>query len=133
LAFRGIDLGELWRARQWRKLLNLIEHLPRNSFFNEARANDPEVAEYLATQPLGESEERLSNWDSTVEMLALIADRLGLVATITAAAAGYKDLKIDPVKRPTTEIQRVRESSEESTGRRLWGSLKHRLLPKEDD
>ena len=31
LALKGWDLTELWRARRWRFVLNLVDHLPRDS------------------------------------------------------------------------------------------------------
>src|SRR5690606_35259390 len=38
-----LDLGELWRARQWRRLDNHISRLPQNSFYRQEILNDPEM------------------------------------------------------------------------------------------
>ena len=43
LAFRGVSLNQLFAQKKWRLLLNLINHLPPNSYFNEALTNDREV------------------------------------------------------------------------------------------
>lgn len=99
----------MWRARQWRRLLNLIDHLPSYSFFNEARANDRELAEVLAGEPAPEYTERLSQWTPEMTMLAQVVDRLGSVINATVVMNGGKKLDIKPVPRPVTEIQLARE------------------------
>lgn len=48
LAFRGVSLKALWGERRWRELLNLINHLPPNSHFNEALTSDREVMVAMA-------------------------------------------------------------------------------------
>jgi hypothetical protein len=113
-------------------LLNLIDHLPRHSFFNEARANDPELAEFLANQEPAEHQERLSNWNSEVEILAIIADRLTLVANVIARTAGAtSDLRIDPIPRPVTEMQRARERHEREREKAIYRRLVDKLVPQD--
>lgn len=43
----GVDLHHLWRRRQGRKILDLLDGLPRNSLYKAAIFNDPEVAKVL--------------------------------------------------------------------------------------
>lgn len=44
----GVDLGELWRARRWRHLLDLLDNLPAHMPFSAATVNDPEHAAMVA-------------------------------------------------------------------------------------
>lgn len=37
----------MWRDRKWRKLLNLIDHLPFNSHLKQTQLNDPTYTESL--------------------------------------------------------------------------------------
>lgn len=108
-------------------MLNLIDHLPGHSFFNEARANDEELAEYLADLPVPEHTERLSNWSPELSMLAIIADRLGGVMNATVVMNGGKQLDIEPIHRPVTEIQLARERDKQDRHRKFV----ERMLPKE--
>jgi hypothetical protein len=69
----------LWRARRWRRLLNLIDHLPRNSFYSQAVMNDPEHMEMLdRVKSKGGSGPKplppLATWSYEVDMLATVND-----------------------------------------------------------
>lgn len=121
-----MDLGRLWSERRWRLLLNLIDHLPRNSFFIEAVGNDDELAK-LAPASSGPHVERLSQWSHESELLAVIIDRLGALVSVEVAAAGGKPPKIEPYARPVTAAQRARTLS--PIGRHE--ALVARLMPKQ--
>lgn len=119
------------RDRQFRHLLNLIDHLPSNSFFNEARVNDPEIAEAMATMPEVEHEERLSHWSPEYSLLAQIFDRLGSLINAVVVMNGGNKIDIEPLPRPVTEIQKVR-AERERTGYRLFARrMTHRDTPDE--
>jgi hypothetical protein len=110
--FPGMDLGELWRTRQWRKLLNLIDHLPRNSFFTAAVANDDEhVEQIIAARERAGSEEAsgpsLSEYDGVLERLDALVDATNQNTAATIAAAGAKAPRIPPQQRPVTAFERV--------------------------
>lgn len=108
-------MGELWRSRQWRKLLNLIDHLPMGSFYNEARGDDEELAQLLADQPVPEHVERMSQWSHTDVLLAAIYDLLGSLLYVDIASnskQGSAIPRIDPFKRPVTKAQLVREDQQ---------------------
>jgi hypothetical protein len=98
----------LWRDREWRFLLNLIDHLPPGSFFVEALSDDEEYATAaLASGGQSNSAPRMSTWSPVVDMLAVVNDRLGLIAALQAAANGGRQT-LPPVPRPSTAFDRVR-------------------------
>lgn len=102
-------MGALWRSRQYRKLLNLIDHLPRASFYNEALGDDEELALLLADRPMPEPVEHLSQWTKENELLALLVDRVNDLLTIFIAANSRQaPPRIAPLLRPSTAIQRAR-------------------------
>lgn len=48
--FCRVDLGNLWRRRKWRLLLNLIDKLPVYSLYSQMMANDDDYTKALAEQ-----------------------------------------------------------------------------------
>jgi hypothetical protein len=116
----------LWHERRWRFLLNLIDHLPSHSFYNEARANDQELAEALAKYPEPEHHERLSNWTTEVVMLAAIVDRLADLINATVMVQGAKKISIPRVERPRTALQEIREKQD----REKHDALVRKMVPK---
>src|SRR5690606_1687408 len=65
-----LDLGELWRARQWRRLDNHISRLPQNSFYRQEILNDPEmVREMVGRQSEGPKGFAVSDYSATVSVL----------------------------------------------------------------
>jgi hypothetical protein len=125
LSFRGIDLGELWRSRQWRRLGNLIDHLPMNCFFIEAIAQDDELAASMP-EVTREHEERISQWSPELVALAALVDRLGTLISVGIAAAGGKPPDIPSYPRPVTAFQRAAERTTRETHERFV----ERLLPR---
>lgn len=105
-----VDLGEEWRARRWWGLLNLIDHLPRNSALVEAQANDEEAARALLDRPPPESEisERWSDWSPERDALARIDDRLQDIARAVVSTNGGKPGRFQPAPRPSSALQRLR-------------------------
>lgn len=71
-------MGELWRARKWRKLLNLIDQLPRWSLFEEAKANDLELALQFASLEAEPFKRRFSEWTPLVEAVAALHDLMAI-------------------------------------------------------
>lgn len=99
----------LWRKRRWRLLLNLIDHLPRNSYFVEALLNDEEFAEQVIDMPVSEVPvERLSEWSPVREALARVEDAVRGVSVAVLAAAGAEPPSIAPAVRPITAADRAR-------------------------
>lgn len=118
----------MWRSRRWRKLLNLIDHLPRNSAYVEALANDEDLVEQMldrsddaATGPT----RRMSEYSADVELLSAISDRIAELIQVTVAVNGAKPQKIQYSPRPITAGERVRRRRRESKHR----TLVSRMLP----
>jgi hypothetical protein len=109
LARMGIDLAQQWRSRRWRKLLNLIDRLPRNSAYVEALAEDDELAQQLSSQPRPNvrSVRRMTEWSVEVELLSVVADRLAELAQVVATSRGAKRTRVAPMPRPLTAGQRL--------------------------
>lgn len=117
----------MWRTRRWRKLLNLIDGLPRNSAFVEAVANDEQAAQQLLQQQPEASAPgvRLSEWSPEREILADVVDRLGNVIQAVIAAAGTKPQRMAPAARPVTAVMRLRKQRRVEQHQRLVA----RVLP----
>jgi hypothetical protein len=111
LACRGVDLAQEWRSRRWRKLLNLIDHLPAHSAYAEALAADEDLAELILSQPRpeGAAVVRISEWSSERAVLAEISDKLSSVVAAVIAAAGSKPPPFVPSPRPKVAADRIRE------------------------
>jgi hypothetical protein len=122
-----LDLADEWKSRRWRRLLNMIDQLPRDSFMQEAMADDEALAEHMLAQAPSERPpaRRWSEYGIQVELLAGIYDRLAEVPNAIAAANGAKPRKVKPYPRPVTAIERVRERR----ARQKHRSIVARLLP----
>lgn len=102
---RSGDLTELWVARRWRLLLNVVDGLPANSHYVAALADDDELAEN-SPEPTSPSAPRLTEFSPDA---AAIIDRLGDVISAVIAAAGGSPPKIAPYPRPVTAAERARK------------------------
>ncbi len=89
----------------------LISRLPAASALWEAQANDPEYARWAVSQPSVEASPRLSEYSTSVELLAAIFDRLGELTRVTVASAGGKPGEVRPWPRPMTEIERAQRQA----------------------
>ena len=119
----------MWRDREWRKTRNLIDHLPSWSFYNEARANDEEIAAFLADKEAPERQEKISDWSPEVGLLAAIYDRLGQVMDVLVRVNGGEKLKLEPLPRPVSAIQRARELNK----RERWKSFAYHMTHRDGD
>ncbi len=127
-----LDLATEWRSRRWRRLLNIIDRLPRDSAYMEAVADDEEVAEQmLRRRDSGEDKQprrRLSDWSPTVEILTTIVDRIGELTQVAAALGGARPSKLPRGPYPVTAFDRVRNRRRVDNHR----SLVSRVLPATD-
>lgn len=92
-----------------REALNLIESLPRGSRFQAALADDDDLADEIGDLVEGRPPPPppLTEWTADHEKLTLIADRLGELLHLTAAA--NSDRKPPPYRmlpRPDTALKR---------------------------
>ena len=117
-----------FRARRWRRLLNLIDHLPRTSFLAEAMADDEEAAaQWLAHQEAGGElaarRERWSEWTAERDALERIADALSVLIGVTVNVHGGKATRTKPGPRPTGAVDRLRERQRLNADRALKARL----------
>jgi hypothetical protein len=124
LAMLGWDLVELVEQGRWAFTLNLVEHLPRASYYAEAVLQDDEYAEQVAAQPSRRVEMPVHQWTPELEALAVMVDRLAHVANAVVASAGGRPGRVDPYPRPVTAIDRARSARSrkavEEMAARLW-------------
>ncbi len=126
-----LDLATEWRRRRWRRLLNIIDNLPRESRYFEARVNDERVIEAILTAEGHTAAvdaaptRRMADWSAQVELLTLIVNRLGEVAQGIAVLGGAKPGKVPPAPQPTTAYETVRSRMRS----RKHETLVSRLLP----
>lgn len=110
-----LDLTTEWRARRWRRLLNLLDGLRRASHVQEAMAQDDELAElWLEYErkngtPEKKATRRISEFTVEAELLSYAVDRLGELIQAQASGKGARRRRVEPMPRPETAMHRVRE------------------------
>lgn len=123
----------MFRLRQWRDLLLLVDHLPRNSAFAEAMSEDEEVAEEYLNATRGDKPKsarpRISEWSAEVERMTDMIDRMGEMIQAIVASNGGKAPKLRPQPRPKTAIDRVRERKRYEQHRKVVSRV---LIQQED-
>ncbi len=92
----------------------MVDHLPQNSAYGQAVADDEELAE-LATGRQGEWHPSIAEWSPEVELLAAVYDRLGDLLAVTVTARGKKPKLPKPWPRPRTAADRVRARKRKQT------------------
>jgi hypothetical protein len=130
--YPGVDLCDEWRSRRWRRLLNLIDHLPRHSFLHEAMSEDEALAEAMLSHPEPTEKPPARRWSEftpDVELLSGAVDRIAEVVNAIAAANGAKPRKVKPMPRPVTAFEKVRERQAKQKHR----SVVARVLPQGAD
>ncbi|HEY1177852.1 MAG TPA: hypothetical protein VGF17_16980 [Phytomonospora sp.] len=111
-----------------RKLLDLIDMLPSASRTREAILNDPEAAAYLAEQPEpedGDWSPRISEW--SFDHALMYDQRALLVAilqTLRQTAGEKRPKKIEPLPRPRTLVDELREQKRERDRRARVDDMK---------
>jgi hypothetical protein len=123
-----LDLATEWRRRRWRRLLNIIDRLPRDSAYFEALTEDEELANRMASAPEPEKRKphrRMADWSPTVEILTAILDRLAELTQAVAALGGAKPRRLPRAPHPVTAIERVRSRRRQQHHE----SLVSRVLP----
>ncbi|MDT0302897.1 hypothetical protein [Streptomonospora wellingtoniae] len=109
-------------------LLDYIDHLPSDSAFHAAIAEDEEYAEMVLAEygdtPPGPP--RLTEFGPEVRALATVVDKLSHLISIQIARAGKSPPRMDNYPRPVTALEKVRrrrrfEAHENLTARLLRG------------
>lgn len=137
----GTQLDELWRARRWRTLLDLIDRLPSHSWFSATVAKDKEHSRMLAEaiqaqRENGEDEEKtndgppLTSWTPVVAGLTDLTDAVRRVEhAVYAAQIGPKAGEAPkPLPRPVTELARAMKVAEYHRRKEQHEALAARVL-----
>jgi hypothetical protein len=116
----GVDLGDLWRARRWTHLLDLLDHLPGHSWFASAVSMDEEHAKMMAESIIarresGEESDQspqgpsLVQWTPEVAVMTNVLDAVrGVQHAVVAVNAGDKaPAPPRPAPRPITPLERA--------------------------
>jgi hypothetical protein len=104
----------MWRQRRWRKLLNILEQLPRTSAYAQALATDEQLARVLAELPENDRNQAPRwrryhrDYSPEVEMLSALFDRLGELIRVTASMRGGRGGPPTQAPRPVTAVERAR-------------------------
>jgi len=110
-----LDLTAEWQSRRWRRLLNLLDGLRRTSHVNEAMAQDEDLAALHLERERDRDPKtvkvtrRVSEFSVEAELLSCAVDRLGELLQAQAAGKGARRRRVEPMPRPETAIQRVRD------------------------
>lgn len=134
--YPGIDPGALWRSREWRKLLNLIDHLPQNTWYQAAVSEDVEHQEMLleareaakdnGTPNEGPPAPSLAVWSPEVDKLAELIDVARATYAAVVKSGGGKPKDPQPVRRPVSAMESARLRRKQ----RQHEALSARLVPK---
>lgn len=135
------DLGDLWRARRWTLMLDIIDRLPAHSWYAAAVSMDEEHARMMAEsiaarQASGEEEAKstgpsLTTWTPEVAMLTNLLDAVrGVQHAVFAAQHGKKAGEPPkPSPRPITPLERALKRAEYDRRKAKHESLVQRMLP----
>lgn len=123
-----LNLGELLRQWQFRRVLNLIHQLPQACRFHAAVANDEEHVELILAAQEGQPDKKsgppLAEWGSQNEQLASIYDALMSLVAITVKANGGNPGKTSPYMRPPTAFDDVRQEMRERSHRKVLSRVR---------
>ncbi len=108
-------------------MLNLIDHLPRNTAYHEALVNDEDLAERLLDRPDVDrpATRQMRDFSVEVEVLSVLTDRIGELIQAVAATKGAKPKPLRAMPRPATALQRLRARKR----MRKHDSVVARMLP----
>jgi len=140
LVHAGLDLGDLWRARRWQTLLDVIDRLPGHSHYSAAVANDEEharmVAEAIAARKErgeddGDKGPALTTWSPEVAVMTQVLDAVHSVRyAVVAVQAGKKaGDPPKPARRPVTALERAMRVGEFNRRKAVHEALVARVLP----
>lgn len=135
------DLGDLWRARRWTLILDIVDRLPGHSQFGATIAMDEEhaqmMAEALAARNKDGGEDKdsgppLTTWTPEVAVLTNVLDAVKGVQYAVVAVQAEKGKAPEPPKpseRPVTPLQRALKRAEFDRRKAAHDALVARVLP----
>lgn len=112
--YPGVGPADLWRARKWRTLLNLIDHLPQNTHYHHALMHDEDHAAAVAQWKADHPDEAGKStappwqvWSPEVEALNTLIDEIRLLTYYFQGANGGKPKQPQFQPRPSSEIKKA--------------------------
>lgn len=135
----GLDLGELWRARRWTLLLDLLDRLPSHSQYAASVSMDENHARLLAEamaaqEDQGESQKTgpaLTTWTPEMATLTKILDAVRHVSYAVVASQHGKKAGEPPTPSPVpvTPLERAMRAADFAKRKASHESLVARVLP----
>lgn len=135
--YPGTDPGALWRNREWRKLLNLIDRLPFDSQLKEAQLNDPDyVASLEEARKRAETEGKkvreghpVSEASAEVREMRRLRQEVQRLTNVVLGGLGGKPTPI----RPEPLLMAGAETADKTAERKAkHDALVARMLPKKN-
>lgn len=136
------DLTSLWRSRRWRFLLNLIDHLPRHSYYSETVSNDPEHAAMIERAMAAQDGDEDSNdgpvgpplrdWTPEVAAIVDLTDavrRVEYAVVAVQAEKGKGPQPPEPLPRPSSIADRAAKRARYARRKAKHDKLALRMLP----
>lgn len=124
-----MDVRELLADGEYRLVLNLIHHLPQNTYTREAISQDETITRMMLANSSEDKKKsaapRLSTFSPEVQILADLVDTVASVRAAVIASQGGKPGKAKPYPRPETARDRVKSSMRREDHERL----RARVLP----
>jgi hypothetical protein len=136
--YAHMDLGDLWRARRWTLLLDVLDRLPAHSWYAATVSMDEDharmMAESIASRPAEKGESKgpsLTTWTPEVAALTNVLDAVrGVQHAVIAAQHGKKAGEPPkPSPRPVTPLERALKHAENERRQQAHQSLVARMLP----
>jgi hypothetical protein len=135
------DLGDLWRARRWTLLLDILDRLPAHSWFAATVSMDEEHAKMMADSIQAQRKDgeektpsgpHLTGWTPEVAALTNVLDAVrGVQHAVIAVAAGKKAPEPPkPAPRPITPLERAMKAADFAARKAKHESLVARVLRK---
>lgn len=135
----GVRLRDLWQQREWRLLLNLIDHLPRATWTWSRMANHPEYAERVAAviakkriEAEDDPSPSLLDWTPEAGLLAGVIDAINALRHTLMQVnteRGKQTPKIPPYPRPRTLVDSMVDTKERALRWAAHDRLANRVLP----
>lgn len=139
--YARLDLGDLWRARRWTLLLDVLDRLPAHSWYAATVSMDEDHARMMAEaiqarQDAGEEPSSkgpaLTTWTPEVAVMTNILDAVRGVQHAVVAVQAPKGKSPEPPKpspRPVTPLERALKLAEYNRRKSSHEALVARMLP----
>ena len=147
-ALYRLDLTAMWQAREFRRLLNFVDHLPANTWYHEAVVNDPdhvrqlvEAEEHRKDQAGDEGDGKppsppLHSWSPEVAKLTEVLDAVRDVSWKVEAVQSEKGKAPKhppPAPRPSSPLDAARKQMAHERRLKKHKRLAARILPHKYD